>query len=98
MLLFLKLVQETQMPTPLEATRQNNLTKLLVLLPLRANSKRTFQCETPCSLPPLTAVLHPRWSLFKIQILGWSFKLTYNSDKAECRGITARQFAWVGSL
>ena len=36
------------MPTPPEATRHNNLTKLLVLLPLRANSKRTFQCETPC--------------------------------------------------
>ena len=36
------------MPTPPEATRHSNLTKLLVLLPLRANSKRTFQCETPC--------------------------------------------------
>ena len=36
------------MPTSPEATRHNNLTKLLVLLPLRANSKRTFQCETPC--------------------------------------------------
>ena len=38
------------MPTPLEATRHNNLTKLLVLLPLRANLKRTFQCETPCMI------------------------------------------------
>ena len=37
------------MPTPPKATRHNNLTKLLVLLPLRANSKRTFQCETPCT-------------------------------------------------
>ena len=36
------------MPTPPELTRHNNLTKLLVLLPLSANSKRTFQCETPC--------------------------------------------------
>ena len=36
------------MPTPPEDTRHNNLTKLLVLLPLRANSKRTFQCKTPC--------------------------------------------------
>ena len=36
------------MPTPPEATRHNNLTKLLVLLTLRANSKRTFQCKTPC--------------------------------------------------
>ena len=41
------------MPTPPEATRHSNLTKLLVLLPLRANSKRTFQCETPCSLKQL---------------------------------------------
>ena len=38
------------MPTPLETTWHNNLTKLLVLLPLRANSKRTFQCQTPCIL------------------------------------------------
>ena len=37
------------MPTPLEATRHNDLTKLLVLPTLRANSKRTFQCETPCT-------------------------------------------------
>ena len=37
------------MPTPPESTRHSNLTKLLVLLPLRANSKSTFQHETPCS-------------------------------------------------
>ena len=36
------------MSTPLEATRHNNSTKLLILLPLRANSKSTFQYETPC--------------------------------------------------
>ena len=48
MLFFYKLVQETQMSTPLEATRCHNLTKLLILLPLRDNSKSTFQCETPC--------------------------------------------------
>ena len=44
-----KSVTLTKLPTPPEATRHNNLTKLLVLLPLRANSKRTFQCETPCT-------------------------------------------------
>ena len=38
------------MSTPLEATRCHNLTKLLILLPLRDKSKSTFQCETPCSL------------------------------------------------
>ena len=37
------------MPTPPKATRHNNLTKLLVLLSLRANSKRTFQCKIPCT-------------------------------------------------
>ena len=36
------------MSTPPEATRHNNLTKLLVLLSLRASSKSTFQYETPC--------------------------------------------------
>ena len=49
MLLFYKLVQETQMSTPPKATRCHNLTKLLILLPLRDNSKSTFQCETPCT-------------------------------------------------
>ena len=50
MLLFYKIVKETQMSTPPEATRQNNLTTLLVLLPLRTNSKSTLQYETPCIL------------------------------------------------
>ena len=48
MFLFYKLAFETQMSTPPEATRLNNLIELLVLLPLRANSKSTFQYETPC--------------------------------------------------
>ena len=52
MLFFYKLVQETQMSTPPEATRCQNLTKLLILLPLRDNSKSTFQCETPCNIVP----------------------------------------------
>ena len=36
MLLFWKLVDETQMSKPLEATRHHNSTKLLIFLPLRA--------------------------------------------------------------
>ena len=40
------------MSIPPEATSYNDLTKLLVLQPLRANSKRTFQCETPCIWAP----------------------------------------------
>ena len=43
-----KLVDGTQMSNPPEATRHNNSIKLLILLPLRANSKSTFHYETPC--------------------------------------------------
>ena len=49
MLLFWKLVQETQMSTPLEATRHHISTQLLVLLHLRAIYFSTFQYETPCT-------------------------------------------------
>ena len=48
MLLFLNLVQETQISTPLEATRHHISTQLLVLLHLRAIYFSTFQYETPC--------------------------------------------------
>ena len=41
MFLFKKLVYETQMSKPPEASRHNNSTKLLILLPLRANWKST---------------------------------------------------------
>ena len=58
MLLFYKIVKETQMSTPPEATRQNNLTTLLVLLPLRTNSKSTFQYETPCTIFTKCACRH----------------------------------------
>ena len=46
---FWKLVDETQMCNPPEATRHHNLIKLLILLPLRAIYFRTFQCEIPCN-------------------------------------------------
>ena len=49
---FWKLVDETQMCNPPEATRHHNLIKLLILLPLRAIYFRTFQCEIPCSRKP----------------------------------------------
>ena len=59
MLLFWNLVQETQMSTPLEATRHHISTQLLVLLHLRAIYFSTFQYETPCIRATLisTAVL-----------------------------------------
>ena len=49
MLLFRKLVHETQISKPFEATRHHNSTKLLVFLPLRANLLCTLHYETPCS-------------------------------------------------
>ena len=48
MLLLKKLIQETQMSKPPKATRHHNLTKSLILLPLRAIYFSTFQYETPC--------------------------------------------------
>ena len=46
---FWKLVDETQMSKPPEATRHHNSTKLLILLPLRAIWFRPFQYDTPCT-------------------------------------------------
>ena len=46
---FWKLVDETQIFKPLEATRHHNLIKLLILLRLRAIYNLMFQYETPCT-------------------------------------------------
>ena len=48
MLLFWKLINETQMGKPLEPTRHHNSRKLLILLPLRAIYYRSLHYETPC--------------------------------------------------
>ena len=48
MLLFWKLVNETQMSKPLEATRHHDCRKLLILLPLSVIYFNTLQYETPC--------------------------------------------------
>ena len=45
----LNIPNEQEQAKPPEATRHHNSTKLLILLPLRANSKSTFQYETPCT-------------------------------------------------
>ena len=50
MLLFWKLVHETQISKPLEATRHHISTKLLVFLPLRADLLCTLHYETPCRI------------------------------------------------
>ena len=48
MSLFLKLFDETQIPTPPEATRHHNSIKLLITLPLRADLLLSVHSETPC--------------------------------------------------
>ena len=49
MLLFWKLIHETQNLLPPEATRHHNSTKLLIFLPLRADLLCNLHYETPCS-------------------------------------------------
>ena len=46
---FWKLVNETQISAPPEATRHHKSKTILVLLSLRANLKSQFPNETPCS-------------------------------------------------
>ena len=50
MLLFWKVVDETQMVKPPEPTIHHNSEKYLILLPLRAIYFRSFHYETPCML------------------------------------------------
>ena len=50
MLFFWKLIRETQISKPPEATRHHNSTKLLILVPLRADLLCTLHYETPCRL------------------------------------------------
>ena len=42
-------MKETQMSIPPEATRHHNLTKLLILVPIRADLLCTLHYETPCT-------------------------------------------------
>ena len=49
MLLFWKLIHETQISKPPEATRHQNSTILLIILPLRADLLCTLHYETPCN-------------------------------------------------
>ena len=48
---FWKLVDETQIPKPPEATRNHNSIKLLIPQPLRADLRLSVHCETPCTWP-----------------------------------------------
>ena len=48
MYLFWKMVDETQIPKPLEATRNHNSIKLLIFLPLRADLLISVYSDTPC--------------------------------------------------
>ena len=51
MLLFLKLVYETQILKPSEPTKNHSSIKLLILLSLRADLLCTLQYETPRKYP-----------------------------------------------
>ena len=50
MLLFWKLVDETQMPWPQECTDTFKQNLTCIILSVRVHSKETFQCETPCTM------------------------------------------------
>ena len=45
-----QLFDETQISKPPEATRNHNLIKLLIPLPLRADLLISFHSETPCMM------------------------------------------------
>ena len=53
MLLFWKLVDETQISKPPESTRHHNSIKLWILLPLIADLLYILQYETPCMMKNL---------------------------------------------
>ena len=68
MLLFRKLVDETQMSTTLEATSYHSLKKISILLPLRAIQNHSFHYETPCS-----SIVQKLMALNKIQQITCNF-------------------------
>ena len=45
-----KMIDETQMPITPEHVFKEKSTKLLIVLPIRTISNRTFQCETPYNI------------------------------------------------
>jgi hypothetical protein len=58
---FWKLVDETQISKPPEATRHHDLMKLLIPLPLRADLLYILHYETPCNMT--TTVLQYWWQV-----------------------------------
>ena len=46
-----KLIDGTQMPVAAEHAFKEKSAKLWILLPLTTIQIRTFQCETPCTMP-----------------------------------------------
>ena len=81
MLLFWKLVDETQMVKPLEPTIHHNSKKYLILLPLRAIYFRSFHYETPCTEWHIFLVN----TLYHIQLSSWthSMHVDYITGAAE---------------
>ena len=84
MLLFWKLVEETQKSTPPEPTWHHNLIELWILLPLRADLFVTLQYGIPC-----TWIFFCKSSSCEPDLL--SFPLAVGEDLAEV-------FTWASNL
>ena len=76
MLIFLKLVEETQISKPQKYTNTFKQNLTCIFLSLRVNLKETFQCKTPCSLKTVITNMHVK---SKKQI-GWYIKNPWWSD------------------
>ena len=110
MVLFWKLVDETQISTPPEATRHHDSTKLLILLPLRAIYLRPFQSDTPCTWPfksnKFSEKLWPHFVLrfsssgypTKVYYFSWSKLLLHHHPSSYLRDCQSRSSYYYCNL
>ena len=85
MLLFWKLVDETQMVKPPEPTNYHDSKKYLILLPLRAIYFRSFHYETPCTIQNYVQAFS--WQLIIWNLFTYSFqgiKVLWATESASC--------------
>ena len=99
MLLFWKLVDETKIYEPPEATKHHNSLKLSILLSVRANLLCTLQCETPCILCLLIKnskfKLKQHWIMAFLRFWFWLFVPSCTTVK-EVFSWSFTKFDWVG--
>ena len=79
MLFFWKLIRETQISKPPEATRHHNSTKLLILVPLRADLLCTLYYETPCRNLRVLLIMNEDDTLFFFFFYDLASHFTRNS-------------------